>query len=82
MMNAMAMRQGGFRMDGGVSPAHSSGAPMTMMDRTPLTPMSMQQQQQLAIPQSQPPGGSISLALLIDFITQRTYHELTVLAEL
>lgn len=28
------------------------------------------------------PGGSISLALLIDFIIQRTYHELSVLAEL
>jgi hypothetical protein len=27
-------------------------------------------------------GGSISLAMLIDFIVQRTYHELTVLAEL
>jgi mediator of RNA polymerase II transcription subunit 14 len=27
-------------------------------------------------------GGSISLAVLIDFIIQRTYHELTVLAEL
>ncbi|XP_026466667.1 mediator of RNA polymerase II transcription subunit 14 isoform X2 [Ctenocephalides felis] len=27
-------------------------------------------------------GGSISLAMLIDFIIQRTYHELTVLAEL
>lgn len=27
-------------------------------------------------------GGSISLGLLIDFIIQRTYHELTVLAEL
>lgn len=27
-------------------------------------------------------GGSISLAVLIDFIIQRTYHDLTVLAEL
>lgn len=27
-------------------------------------------------------GGQISLAMLIDFIVQRTYHELTVLAEL
>lgn len=27
-------------------------------------------------------GGSISLSMLIDFIVQRTYHELTVLAEL
>lgn len=27
-------------------------------------------------------GGSISLSLLMDFIIQRTYHELTVLAEL
>lgn len=29
-----------------------------------------------------PRGGSISLGLLIDFIVQRTYDELTVLAEL
>ena len=27
-------------------------------------------------------GGSIPLGILIDFIIQRTYHELTVLAEL
>ena len=27
-------------------------------------------------------GGSISLSMLIDFIVQRTYHDLTVLAEL
>jgi mediator of RNA polymerase II transcription subunit 14 len=27
-------------------------------------------------------GGSVSLGLLIDFMVQRTYHELTVLAEL
>ncbi|XP_050538100.1 mediator of RNA polymerase II transcription subunit 14 [Daktulosphaira vitifoliae] len=29
-----------------------------------------------------PPEGSLSLSVLIDFIVQRTYHELTVLAEL
>lgn len=29
-----------------------------------------------------PRGGTISLGMLIDFIIQRTYHELTVLAEL
>lgn len=29
-----------------------------------------------------PPDGSLSLSVLIDFIVQRTYHELTVLAEL
>lgn len=34
------------------------------------------------IPQEGNRGGSISLGLLIDFIIQRTYHELTVLAEL
>lgn len=40
------------------------------------------------IPQAQegqaqgPRGGSISLAMLIDFIIQRTYNDLTVLAEL
>lgn len=33
-------------------------------------------------PQEGNRGGSISLAILIDFIVQRTYHELTVLAEL
>lgn len=27
-------------------------------------------------------GGSVSLSLLIDFAVQRTYHEITVLAEL
>lgn len=40
----------------------------------------MQQQNQVAIPANQ--GGSISLSMLIDFIVQRTYHDLTVLAEL
>lgn len=35
-------------------------------------------QQQLDSPR----GGSISLAILFDFIIQRTYHELTLLAEL
>lgn len=34
------------------------------------------------VPQEGSRGGSISLAMLIDFIIQRTYHELTVLAEL
>ncbi|XP_072757174.1 mediator of RNA polymerase II transcription subunit 14 isoform X4 [Anoplolepis gracilipes] len=34
------------------------------------------------IPQEGNRGGSISLGMLIDFIIQRTYHELTVLAEL
>ncbi|CAH1996692.1 unnamed protein product [Acanthoscelides obtectus] len=33
-------------------------------------------------PQEGNRGGSMSLAMLIDFIVQRTYHELTVLAEL
>lgn len=33
-------------------------------------------------PQEGSRGGQISLAMLIDFIVQRTYHELTVLAEL
>lgn len=32
--------------------------------------------------QSQPPAGSIPLSLLIDFIVQRTYHDLSILAEL
>ncbi|XP_076298705.1 mediator complex subunit 14 [Lasioglossum baleicum] len=34
------------------------------------------------IPQEGNRGGNISLGILIDFIIQRTYHELTVLAEL
>lgn len=34
------------------------------------------------VPQEGNRGGSMSLAVLIDFIIQRTYHELTVLAEL
>lgn len=34
------------------------------------------------VPQEGNRGGSISLGVLIDFIVQRTYHELTVLAEL
>lgn len=42
--------------------------------------MIQQQQNQVAIPANQ--GGSISLSMLIDFIVQRTYHDLTVLAEL
>lgn len=33
-------------------------------------------------PQEGPRAGTISLAMLIDFIIQRTYHDLTVLAEL
>lgn len=35
-----------------------------------------------SMPQEGNRGGSISLGMLIDFIIQRTYHELTVLAEL
>ena len=42
--------------------------------------MVQQQQNQGALPSNQ--GGSISLSMLIDFIVQRTYHDLTVLAEL
>lgn len=34
------------------------------------------------VPPSQDQRGSISLGMLINFIVQRTYHELTVLAEL
>ena len=33
-------------------------------------------------PVYQPPGGTIQLSVLIDFIVQRTYHELQVLSEL
>lgn len=40
-----------------------------------------QQQQQMAMP-TPSNQGSISLSMLIDFIVQRTYHDLTVLAEL
>ncbi|XP_074034115.1 mediator complex subunit 14 isoform X2 [Leptinotarsa decemlineata] len=39
-------------------------------------------QTSLAGPQEGNRGGMMSLAMLIDFIVQRTYHELTVLAEL
>lgn len=39
------------------------------------------QQNQVALPANNQ-GGSISLSMLIDFIVQRTYHDLTVLAEL
>lgn len=39
-------------------------------------------QNNIAGPQEGNRGGMMSLALLIDFIVQRTYHELTVLAEL
>lgn len=39
-----------------------------------------QPQQQLAMPNQA--GGSIKLSMLIDFIVQRTYHDLTILAEL
>jgi len=49
---------------------------------TPLPPQGQAQAGQLMVAQQQPPGSSISLALLIDFIVQRTYHDLTVLAEL
>ena len=46
-----------------------------------MAPVEMvQQQNQVALPSNQ--GGSISLSMLIDFIVQRTYHDLTVLAEL
>lgn len=34
------------------------------------------------VPPTESRGGTISLGMLIDFIIQRTYHELTVLAEL
>ncbi len=44
-------------------------------------PQQQQQlQQQIAMPNQA--GGSIKLSMLIDFIVQRTYHDLTILAEL
>lgn len=45
-------------------------------------PLEGQQMPMIPIPAEGQRGGSISLAMLIDFIVQRTYHELTVLAEL
>lgn len=45
-------------------------------------PLEGQQMPMMPIPAEGQRGGSISLAMLIDFIVQRTYHELTVLAEL
>lgn len=41
----------------------------------------VQQPNQVALPANNQ-GGSISLSMLIDFIVQRTYHDITVLAEL
>lgn len=49
--------------------------------QTPI-PNSVGGQGGLSGPQEGNRGGLISLAMLIDFIVQRTYHELTVLAEL
>lgn len=50
-----------------------------------MAPHEIQQQQQqpnqVALPANNQ-GGSISLSMLIDFIVQRTYHDITVLAEL
>lgn len=40
-----------------------------------------QQQQQMAVPNQNQPG-SIPLSSLIQFIVQRTYHDLTILSEL
>ncbi|XP_071839301.1 mediator of RNA polymerase II transcription subunit 14-like isoform X3 [Apostichopus japonicus] len=54
--------------------------PQSSMAPTPLTAAG-QQGVQLGIPPPQG-GGSISLSLLLDFLIQKTYHELTVLAEL
>lgn len=52
----------------------------------PMQNMNLQIQQQNNnnnfIPPPQDSRGSISLGLLINYIVQRTYHELTVLAEL
>lgn len=45
-------------------------------------PLEGQQVPMMPMPAEGQRGGSISLAVLIDFIVQRTYHELTVLAEL
>jgi hypothetical protein len=50
-----------------------------------MPPIEMQQQQQpqqqqIALPNQA--GASISLSMLIDFIVQRTYHDLTILSEL
>ncbi|XP_074645605.1 mediator of RNA polymerase II transcription subunit 14-like isoform X2 [Tubulanus polymorphus] len=50
-----------------------------------MAPVDNQQQQIMAAsaaPHPQAGGGTISLATLIDFIVQRTYHEITVLSEL
>lgn len=89
------MKQSNFG-SGMASPAQLGPPPLAMMERTPMTPSGMAlgmnnqgappqpqgPQGQLMVAQQQPPGSSISLALLIDFIVQRTYHDLTVLAEL
>lgn len=47
-----------------------------------MAPIEIQQlQQQMAVP-NQNQAGSIPLSSLIQFIVQRTYHDLTVLSEL
>lgn len=86
------MKQGSF--GGGMSsPAQLGGGAAGFMDRNPVTSGALaipnnqglptqSQPGQMMMTQQQPPGSSISLALLIDFIVQRTYHDLTVLAEL
>lgn len=48
----------------------------------PPVPLEGNQTPVASMPQEGNRGGSISLGLLIDFIIQRTYHELSVLAEL
>lgn len=89
------MKQSNFG-GGMASPAQLGPPALALMERNPMTPSGMAlpmnqgtpgmapqgQQGQLMMAQQQPPGSSISLALLIDFIVQRTYHDLTVLAEL
>jgi len=92
MMNAMMNRQGaGFSgmPGGGISPMHGGPSGSMMDQRNPLTPMHQMAQSQQMGPQSgqlvvpnQSAGRSIPLSLLIDFIVQRTYHELSVLSEL
>lgn len=94
-MKLKMMKQTNFGA-GMPSPAQLGPPALAMMDRTPMTPSAVAlpinqpgappqpqvPQGQMMVAQQQPPGSSISLALLIDFIVQRTYHDLTVLAEL
>ena len=68
-------------MPGG--PGHHPNVGSGNVPSQPQTPQQQQQQQPLAVvPVQQQGPPQVSLAVLIEFIVQRTYHDLTVLSEL